>query len=111
MNASSEVQDNGFVQFVLDSADHNNHNTRTVDEYGTFDVMEGVQCVMPASTVQTSFFIPRPKIIPLAYIVGKFGFIPIVTHDLPKNHGLNSLVIKDVLSLKLQPMDVETGTT
>ncbi|GBN00071.1 hypothetical protein AVEN_69847-1 [Araneus ventricosus] len=54
--------------------------------------------------------IPRPKTIPTANIVGKFGFVPIVTHDWPKNHGLNCLVMEDVLSLKLQPMDAKIGT-
>ncbi|GBM66768.1 hypothetical protein AVEN_74314-1 [Araneus ventricosus] len=39
MNTLSEVQDNGFVQFVFDNADH---NTRTVDGDGTFHVMGGV---------------------------------------------------------------------
>ncbi|GBO29606.1 hypothetical protein AVEN_2746-1 [Araneus ventricosus] len=29
----------------------------------------------------------------------------------PKNHGLNHLVMEDVLSLKLRPMDAEIGTT
>ncbi|GBM49353.1 hypothetical protein AVEN_148681-1 [Araneus ventricosus] len=73
MNTSSEVQDNGFVQFVFDNADH---NTRTMNG---FHMMGRVQCVTPASAVQTSSCIPRPKIIPTANIVRKFGFIPIVT--------------------------------
>ncbi|GBN35352.1 hypothetical protein AVEN_89263-1 [Araneus ventricosus] len=37
MNTSSEVQDNGFVQFVIDNADH---NTRTMD--GPIYVLDGV---------------------------------------------------------------------
>ncbi|GBM91898.1 hypothetical protein AVEN_112925-1 [Araneus ventricosus] len=86
------------------------HNTRTVDGHGTFHVMGGVQCVTPASAVQTSSCIQRPKIIPTANIVGKFRFIPIVTHDWLKNHGLNRLVMENVLSLKLRPMDVKIGT-
>ncbi|GBM87391.1 hypothetical protein AVEN_168639-1 [Araneus ventricosus] len=48
MNTLSEVQDNGFVQFAFDNADH---NTRTVDGHGTFHVMGGVQCVTPVSAV------------------------------------------------------------
>ncbi|GBM42127.1 hypothetical protein AVEN_99051-1 [Araneus ventricosus] len=106
-NTSSEVQNNGFAQFVFDNADY---NTRTVDGYGTFHVMGVVQCVTPASSVQTSSCIPRQKIIPTANIGGKFGFIPIVIHDWLKNHGLNLLVMEDVLSLKLRPMDVKIGT-
>ncbi|KAJ8875760.1 hypothetical protein PR048_023659 [Dryococelus australis] len=47
----------------------------------------------------------------MANVVGKFGFIPIVTYDQSKNHGLNHLVMEDVLSLKLRPMDAEIGTT
>ncbi|GBM45888.1 hypothetical protein AVEN_211959-1 [Araneus ventricosus] len=132
MNTLSEVQDNGFVQFVFDNSDH---NTRTVDGHGTFHVMGGVWCVTPVSDVQTSSveysvqkfsptwgpgppfptlappLIPRQKIIPTANIVGKFGFIPIVTHDWPKNHGLNRLVMEAVLSLKFPPMDAKIGTT
>ncbi|GBM82826.1 hypothetical protein AVEN_180914-1 [Araneus ventricosus] len=73
--------------------------------------MGEVQCVTPASAVQTSSCIPRPKIVPTANIVGKFGFIPIITHDWRKNHGLNHLVMEGVLSLKLRPMDAEIGTT
>ncbi|GBM68303.1 hypothetical protein AVEN_126840-1 [Araneus ventricosus] len=55
MNTLSEFQDNGFVQFVFDNADH---NTRTVDGHGTFHVMGGVQCVTPVSAVQTCSCIP-----------------------------------------------------
>ncbi|GBN17365.1 hypothetical protein AVEN_149644-1 [Araneus ventricosus] len=69
-----------------------------------------VQCVTPASAVQTSSCIPRPKIIPTTNILGKFGIIPIVIHDWRKNHGLNHLVMEDVPSLKLRPMDAEIGT-
>ncbi|GBN06596.1 hypothetical protein AVEN_226358-1 [Araneus ventricosus] len=79
----SAVKDNGFIQFVFDNEDH---NTLTVDGHGTFPVIRGVQCVKLASAVQTSSCIPRPKIMPTANIVGKFGFILIVTHDCPKNH-------------------------
>ncbi|GBM59464.1 hypothetical protein AVEN_131038-1 [Araneus ventricosus] len=151
MKISSEVQNNGFVQFIFDSADH---NTRTVDGHGTFHMMEEVQCVTPASAVQTCScippwngarvcptgggdlpdkgvrcipctkifrdggsgppleppLIPRPKTIPTANIVGKFGFNPIITHDCPNNHGLSRLVMEDVLSLKLRPMDAKIGT-
>ncbi|GBN56283.1 hypothetical protein AVEN_87657-1 [Araneus ventricosus] len=53
MNTLSEVQDNGFIQFVFDNADH---NTRTVD--GPFHVMGEVQCITPASAVQTCSCIP-----------------------------------------------------
>ncbi|GBN73600.1 Copia protein [Araneus ventricosus] len=71
----------------------------------------GVQCATPSSAVQTSSCIPRPKIIPTANVVGKLGFIPIVTHDWPKNHGLNRLVMEVVFSLNLRPMDAKIGTT
>ncbi|GBN15158.1 hypothetical protein AVEN_266516-1 [Araneus ventricosus] len=54
--------------------------------------------------------IPRQKIIPTANIVGKFGSIPIVTHDWSKNHGLNRFVMEGVLSLKFPPMDAKIGT-
>jgi len=67
--------------------------------------------VTASSAVQTSSRVPRPMIQPTATVVGKFGFIPIVIHDRPKNHGLKRLVIEDVLSLKLRPMDAEFGTT
>ncbi|KAJ8888474.1 hypothetical protein PR048_007964 [Dryococelus australis] len=107
VNTSSEVQDNGFVQFVFDNA---YHNTRTVDGHGTFHVMGGVQCVTPSSVVQTSSPVPRPMILPTANVVGRFSFIPIVTYDRSKNHGLNPMVMEDVLSLKLRPMDAEIGT-
>ncbi|KAJ8887626.1 hypothetical protein PR048_013843 [Dryococelus australis] len=66
INTSSEVQDNGFVQFVFDNADH---NTRTVDGRGTFHMMGGVQCVTPSSTVKTSSPVTRPKILPTANII------------------------------------------
>ncbi|GBL75462.1 hypothetical protein AVEN_194639-1 [Araneus ventricosus] len=72
MNTSSEVQDNEFVQFVFDNADHNN---RTVDGHGTFHVMGRVQFVTDSSAVQTSFCIPRPKITPTGKVFGKFEFI------------------------------------
>ncbi len=68
INTSNDVQDNGFVQFVFDNADH---NTRTVDGHGTFHVMGGVKCVTPSSAVQTSSRIPRPKILPKATVVEK----------------------------------------
>ncbi|GBM24888.1 hypothetical protein AVEN_23427-1 [Araneus ventricosus] len=55
MKTSSEVQNNGFVQFIFDSADQ---NTRTVGGHGTFHMMEEVQCVTPASAVQTCSCIP-----------------------------------------------------
>ncbi|GBO38338.1 hypothetical protein AVEN_27084-1 [Araneus ventricosus] len=67
----------------------------------------GVQCFTPASAVQTTSCILL-KIIPTANIVAKFGFIPIVIHDWPKNHVLNRLVMEGVLSLKLRPMDAGT---
>ncbi|GBL78051.1 hypothetical protein AVEN_143357-1 [Araneus ventricosus] len=108
MNTSSEVQDNGFVQFVFENA---NHNTRTVDGNGIFYVMGGIQCVTPSSAVRTSSCILRPKIIRTEKVVGKIGFIPIFTHNEPKNHELNRLVMEDVLYLKLQPMDTKIGTT
>ncbi|GBN28720.1 hypothetical protein AVEN_221430-1 [Araneus ventricosus] len=184
MNTLSEVQDNGFVQFVFDNA---NHNTRIVEGHVTFHVMGGVQCVTPVSAVQTCScippwigarlcpkggglfarqgaqpavrgdecneiglklsleyylsttveypvqkfspswgpgppfptlapsLIPRQKIILTANIAGKFGFIPIVTHDWdefwwPKNHVLNRLVMEGVLSLKVRSMDAKIGT-
>ncbi|GBN19829.1 hypothetical protein AVEN_122331-1 [Araneus ventricosus] len=84
MNTSSEVQDNGYVRFFFNNADH---NTQTVDGHRIFHVMGGVQCVMPSSAVHTSSCIPRPKII-TEKVVGKFGFIENFTHDLPKNHGM-----------------------
>lgn len=108
INTSSEVHDDGFVQFVFDNADH---NTRTVDGHGTFHVMGGVQCVTPASAVQMTSRVPRPTILPKATVVGKFGFIPIVTHDRPKNNGLNRLLIEDVLSLELRPLNAQIGAT
>ncbi|GBN71342.1 hypothetical protein AVEN_246386-1 [Araneus ventricosus] len=83
---SSEVQDNAYVQFVFDNADH---NTRNVDGHRFFHIMGGVQCMTPSSTVQTISCIPRPKIITTEKVVQKFGFIQILTHDCPKNHGLN----------------------
>ncbi|GBN22510.1 hypothetical protein AVEN_239308-1 [Araneus ventricosus] len=63
----------------------------------------------PFHTV-TPPLIPRQKIILTANIVGKFGFILIVTHDWPKNHGLNRLVMEGILSLKFRPMDAKIGT-
>ncbi|GBN72140.1 hypothetical protein AVEN_33225-1 [Araneus ventricosus] len=54
--------------------------------------------------------IPRQKIILTTNMVGKFGFIPIVTHDWRKNHGLNRLVMEGVPSLKFRPMDAKIGT-
>ncbi|GBM11001.1 hypothetical protein AVEN_1336-1 [Araneus ventricosus] len=51
MSTSSEVQDNGFSQFVFNNADH---NTSTVDGHGTYHVMGGMQCVSASSAVQTS---------------------------------------------------------
>ncbi|GBN36355.1 hypothetical protein AVEN_191373-1 [Araneus ventricosus] len=83
MNTLSEVQDSGFVLFVFYNADP---NTRNEDRHGIFHVMGEVQCVTPSSAVQTSSCIPRPKIIPTANVVEMFGFIPIVTHDCPKNY-------------------------
>lgn len=57
LHLSNEVHEEGFVQFVFDNADH---NTRTVDGHGTFHVLGGVQCVTPASTVQTETCVPQP---------------------------------------------------
>ncbi|GBO40951.1 hypothetical protein AVEN_42593-1, partial [Araneus ventricosus] len=54
--------------------------------------------------------IPRQNLILTANIVRKFGFIPLVTHDWPKNHGLNRLVMEGVLSLKFRSMDAKIGT-
>ncbi|GBM12590.1 hypothetical protein AVEN_146773-1 [Araneus ventricosus] len=99
MNTSREVQDNGYVQFVFDNA---NHNTRNVDGHGIFHVMGGVQCVTPSSAVQTTSCIPRPNIRTTEKVVGNFGFILIVTYDGLKNHGLNRLVMEYVLSLRYQ---------
>ncbi|GBM23417.1 E3 ubiquitin-protein ligase Topors [Araneus ventricosus] len=53
----------------------------------------------------------RPKIITTKKVVRKFGFIPIFTHDWPKNHGLNHLLMEDVLSLKLWPMNARIRMT
>ncbi|GBM54177.1 hypothetical protein AVEN_45770-1, partial [Araneus ventricosus] len=74
-----------------------------------FYVMRGVLCLTPSSAVQTNSCIPRPKIIPTANVIGKFGFIPIIAHDWPKKHGFNHLVMENVLYLKLRPMDAEIG--
>ncbi|GBM56393.1 hypothetical protein AVEN_132865-1 [Araneus ventricosus] len=63
----------------------------------------------PFSTL-TPPLIPRQNIILTANIVGKFGFIPIVTHDWLKNHGLNRLIMESVLSLKFRPMGIKIGT-
>ncbi|GBL93748.1 hypothetical protein AVEN_166786-1 [Araneus ventricosus] len=82
-----------------------------VDGHRIFHAMGGVQCVTPSSAVQTSSCIPQPKIITTEKVVGKFGFFPIFTHDWPKNHGLNRLVMEDVFSMKLLSMDAEIGTT
>ncbi|GBM23746.1 hypothetical protein AVEN_271111-1 [Araneus ventricosus] len=106
MNTSNEVEDNEFVQFVFDNADH---NIRIVDGHGTFHAVGGIQCVAPSSAIQWSSRIPQPKITPTANVVGNFEFIPSVTHDKPKNQELNRLVMEDVLSLKLRPMDTEIG--
>ncbi|GBL92192.1 hypothetical protein AVEN_39267-1 [Araneus ventricosus] len=54
--------------------------------------------------------IPRQKLILTANIVGKFRFIRILTHDWPKNYGLNRLAMEGVLSLKFGPMDAKIGT-
>ncbi|GBN22179.1 hypothetical protein AVEN_269345-1 [Araneus ventricosus] len=73
--------------------------------------MGRVQCVTSSSAVHTSYCILRSKIQPTTIVAEKFGFIPFVTHDWPKNHGSNRLVMEDVLSLKLRRMDAEIRTT
>ncbi|KAJ8882879.1 hypothetical protein PR048_014701 [Dryococelus australis] len=56
-----------------------------------FSCNGGVQCVTPASAVQTSSRVAQSKNQPKATVVGKFGYIPIVTHDQRKNDGLKHL--------------------
>ncbi|GBM50121.1 hypothetical protein AVEN_185505-1 [Araneus ventricosus] len=106
MNISSEVQDNGFVQFVFSY-----HNTRTVGGYGTFHAMGGMQRETPSSAVQANSCIPQPKIVATANVLGKFGFIPIVTHDWPENHRLNRLVMEDFLKPGEDSKIGEPGTS
>ncbi|GBM05625.1 hypothetical protein AVEN_202256-1 [Araneus ventricosus] len=108
VNTSSEAKDNGYAQIAFDNADN---NTRTEDGHGIFRVMGDVKCVTPSSAVQSSSCILGSKVITMEKVVGKFGFIPIFTHGWLKNHGLHRLVMEDVLSLKLQQMDPEIGTT
>ncbi|GBM09225.1 hypothetical protein AVEN_226720-1 [Araneus ventricosus] len=87
----------------------------SLDYYLSTTVEYPVQKFSPTWGLGPSFPTLAPPLIPrqnilTANIIGKFGFYPIVTHDWPKNHGLNRLVMESVLSLKFRPMDAKIGT-
>lgn len=69
------INTDSFVQFIWDNADH---NTRTIDGFGTFHTMGGIISVTPFSAVSTKERLHRLSKILSAIDTGEYGFFPII---------------------------------
>jgi len=67
------TNDDAFVQFVFDNADH---NVKSLDGHGTFHSMGSIKCVTPRPERDDSVIITRlqKNLGPAA--IGRFGYVP-----------------------------------
>lgn len=82
-----------FLQFIFDNADH---NTITIDGYGTFHAIGGIMCVAPFSAVESNEIIARLNAMPSKEEIGAFGYIVLKNFERGVSLGLNNIIIKDI---------------
>ena len=84
--------DEAFVQFIFDNADH---NIKTIDGYDTFHCMGGLKCVTPQQ--DNSRVIKRIQKDPGSSEISKFGNVPHHRYCQEKKKGLRHIEVVDVL--------------
>ncbi|CAH0562841.1 unnamed protein product [Brassicogethes aeneus] len=70
MRPEIAFEDNAYSQFVFENADV---NTRTINGFGTFHAMGGIQCVTPKTAIRPDQAIKRYREKPSAAVVGTNG--------------------------------------
>lgn len=99
LNGTASVDDSSYVQFIFDNADY---NIRTLDGYGTFHAMGGVQSVTPASSLHAEPLVPRDLSAGVLSNVGGLGNIQMIWYKQPAEVGLSRVIVEDVSTACLQ---------
>lgn len=87
------IDQDAFCQFIFDNADF---NVNTLDGFGTFHAMGGIQCVTPQTAVAADQNITRLQRLSSAQVLGKFAPVPLKSFQKRKNSGLGTIIIKDL---------------
>lgn len=102
VNSSTCIEKPTYVQYIFDNADH---NIRTLDGYGSFHVMGGIQTVTPHSTLQNRNPVPRNVHATTLSAVGSLAYLPMVWYKQPSVVGFSQITAIDLsnLSVHLEP--------
>lgn len=106
LNSTTCIEKPSYVQFIFDNADY---NIRTIDGYGSFHVMGGVQTVTPHSTLQNETPVPRNVPTESSAAIGPLAYLPMVWYKQPSVVGLSQITAIDLtnLSVHLEPESVQ----
>lgn len=85
--------DDAFVQFIFDNADH---NIKSLDGHGTFHSMGGIKCVTPRRGCDNTVPINRLKKAPKSEEAGKFGKVPHHHYPFDAKQGLALITVIDL---------------
>lgn len=99
VHSSPKIDDEAFVQFVFDNADH---NIMTLDGLNTWHCMGGICCVTPGDYINSGEDrIPKLKRMPTAAELAAKHAVKVIPFESFDNLGLQNILYEDISNLRL----------